>query len=189
MLPESELTLFEYYNLTSHKNVIISYKGPVTDVIMSEISRDIRVKVGKDATAGRKVFAVFIELAQNILYYSAEKVKFADRNDGVGILLLTQSETAFTFSCGNLVENQHVEELVGGINLINSMDQEQLREYKRRQRGGPSPERSKGAGFGLTQVALTSGNPLQVDFKKIDDLFSFFSLSIKINKDSKPSTT
>jgi Family of unknown function (DUF6272) len=182
MLPERELTLFEYYNLTSHKNVIISYKGPITDVIMSEISRDIRAKVGKDAAAGRKVFAIFIELAQNILYYSAEKVKFADRNDGVGILLLTQSESAYTFSCGNLVDNHHVPELMGGIDMINSMDQEQLREYKRKQREGPSPERSRGAGFGLTQVALTSGNPLQVDFKKIDNAFSFFSLSIKINK-------
>jgi hypothetical protein len=185
MLPEKDLSLLEYYNLMSRKNVIISYKGPVTDVILSEISRDIRSKVSVDPGASRKIFAIFMELAQNILFYSAEKVQFSKEKEGIGILLLVQANDHYLFSCGNLVERIYLDDLIDGINLINSMDKEQLREYKRHQRNSPSPERSKGAGFGLTQVAITSGNPISVSHTDVDTVHSFLSLSIQINKEIK----
>jgi Family of unknown function (DUF6272) len=183
MPPERELSLFEYYTMMSRKNVIISYKGPVTDVILSEISRDIRAKIGNDPVASRKIFSIFMELAQNILFYSAEKVNFSKAKEGIGILLLSSEEDHYLFSCGNLVENKYLDDLIEGVNMINSMDKDQLREYKRRQRNSPSPERSKGAGFGLTQVAITAGNPLTVHHTKIDEEFSFLSLSIQVNKE------
>jgi hypothetical protein len=183
MPADKELSLFEYYTLMSRKNVIISYKGPVTDVILSEISRDIRAKVGEDPVASRKIFAIFMELAQNILFYSAEKVQFSQGKEGIGILLLAAEDDHYLFSCGNLVENKYLNDLIDGVNMLNSMDKEQLREYKRRQRNSPSPERSKGAGFGLTQVAIIAGNPLTVNYTQINDEVSFLSLSIQVNKE------
>ncbi|MCU0443582.1 MAG: SiaB family protein kinase [Microscillaceae bacterium] len=179
---EQEFSLFDYYTLTNKKNVLISYKGPVTDVIMAEISRDIRNKFSENPKVSRKVFAIFIELAQNILYYSAEKIRFGEHNDSVGTILITETSDHYTFSCGNLVENEYIQELVDSCDIVNSMNREALREYKREQRSAPKKERSKGAGIGLIQVALTADTPLKVEYIKVDEVLSFFSLSVRIMK-------
>lgn len=177
-----KLSLFEYYSLIQHENLIISYKGPVTPVIMAEISTDIRNKLADNPKAGRKVFSVFMELAQNILFYSAEKITFSNRKDSVGLLLITETDEEYIFSCGNMVENAYVEEIVESGEVINSMDKDDLRKLKKEQRNKPQGERSKGAGIGLIQVALTSGNPLQMEVRRVDEHVAFFSLSVKINK-------
>lgn len=176
----TEFSLYDYYSLTRRDDVLISYKGPVTDVILAEISRDIRHKFSDNPRLSKKLFAVFIELAQNILYYSSEKVYFGDRNDSIGTILITRYTDHHTFSCGNLVENKYIDELVEGCETINTLDRDGLREYKRATRSGPKKDRSKGAGIGLIQVALTSGEPLNVEAVKVDDAYSFFSLSVKI---------
>jgi hypothetical protein len=182
---QAEFSLFDYYSITRRDDVLISYKGPVTDIILSEISKDIRDKFGSNPNISKKLFAVFIELAQNILYYSSEKIHFADKKDSIGTLLITKMPDHFTFSCGNLVENKFIEELIVGCEKINSLNREELREFKRATRSGPKKDRSKGAGIGLIQVALTSGNPLSVESRKVDDSFSFFSLSVKIDSEQK----
>lgn len=178
------LNLFDYYSFTNNKEVIISYKGPVTEVIMAEISRDIRDKLTNKPTASRRLFSVFMELAQNILYYSAEKITFSNRNDSVGIILITEREDSYSFSCGNLVENTHLDELVSSCETINNLDRDDLRKFKREVRNNPiQSERSKGAGIGLIHVALTSRHPLEVEHRKLDEDFSFFALSVKVKKD------
>lgn len=110
---EPEFSLYDYYSLTRRDDVLISYKGPVTDIILSEISRDIRNKFARTPQVSKKLFAIFIELAQNILYYSSEKINFSDRHDSVGTILVTRnSHDQLTFACGNLVENQYIADLI-----------------------------------------------------------------------------
>lgn len=177
---DTEFSIFDYYSLTIREDVIISYKGPVTDVILSEISRDIRHKFAEDRKTSKRLFSVFIELAQNILYYSSEKINFADRRDSIGTILITKQKEGHTFSCGNLVEVHFVEQLLESCEKINSLDRDGLREYKREMRMAPQSERSKGAGIGLIQVALTSRSPLKVEARPVNDEYSFFSLTVKI---------
>lgn len=178
---DSEFSIYDYYSLTIREDVIISYKGPVTDVILSEISRDIRHKFAEDRKTSKRLFSIFIELAQNILYYSSEKINFADRRDSIGTILITkQKDKGHTFSCGNLVEAHFVEQLIESCEKINSLDRDGLREYKREMRMAPQSERSKGAGIGLIQVALTSRSPLKVEARPVNDEYSFFSLTVKI---------
>ncbi len=177
------INLFDYYSLTNSKEVLLSYKGPVTEVIMAEISRDIRTKLESNPTASRRLFSVFMELAQNILYYSAEKVTFSNRNDSVGIILITEKDDEYVFSCGNLVENSYLDELLSSCETINNLDREDLRKLKREVRDQPiQNDRSKGAGIGLIHVALTSRHPLEVEHRKLDDHYSFFAISVKVSK-------
>ncbi|TAE13690.1 MAG: hypothetical protein EAZ95_10865 [Bacteroidetes bacterium] len=179
---DTELNLYDYYTFTSNKNVIISYKGPVTDVIMAELSRDIRDKFSDNPKASRKLFAIFMELAQNILFYSAEKKMVGQRQESIGTILITGGTEHYTFGCGNLVENQYIQELVDACEHINTLDRDALREYKREKRSGAPGERSKGAGIGLIQVALTSENPLHAQHIPVNADHSFFSVSVKVHR-------
>lgn len=178
----TRFNMLEQLVVIQDKRVLISYKGPVTPIIMAEISRDIQDKLSDNSKASRKVFAVFLELAQNILFYSAEKVQYAGRNDSVGMLHVVEMEDQFSVICGNTVSKSDMIELTRSCEAINLLDKEGLRELKRNQRKQPPSRKSKGAGIGMVQVAILSDNPLEIHEHAVDQEHSFFTLSVTINK-------
>ncbi|MGD1889435.1 MAG: SiaB family protein kinase [Cyclobacteriaceae bacterium] len=173
----------DHLMILQDENLLISYKGPVTPNIMAEISKDIRGQLDNFPQASRKIFSIFIELAQNILFYSAEKIRYAGRTESVGILQLSETANSYIFSCGNIVYTTDVGRLADSCNTINSLDREELRRLKRIQRRQPQSDQSKGAGIGLVQAAILSNNPLDIEVYTIDERHSFFSLFVTIDKE------
>ncbi len=184
-----EFNFFEYHSQITQDNIILSYKGPLTDVLLAEFSRDIRLKLQQESPKiGKKVFAIFMELAQNVLYYSKEVNHFGNQ-DKVGTLVIVQTEDSFKLITGNLVYKDAVTRLVEKYNTINALDREALREYKRKLRNDPQGEESKGAGIGLVQVALTAGGPLEVKIKELPGgEFAFYALFVSVPKHSTEET-
>ncbi len=178
-----EFNFFEYHTQISQDNILLSYKGPLSDVLLAEFSRDIRKKLQKeDSKTGKKVFAVFMELAQNVLFYSKEENLFGNSRDKVGTLVIVQNDTHYRLITGNLVFKQDVPQLKEKCEVINSLDRESLREYKRQLRNAPSGEESKGAGIGLVQAALTSDHPLEVQIMEMAGSYAFFILYVNVKK-------
>jgi hypothetical protein len=172
---------FEYYTHISQENILLSYKGPLTDILLSEFSRDIRNKLQDDKQAGKKVFAIFMELSQNVLYYSREINHFGNK-DKVGTLVILNTNDAYKIITGNLVNKSSVPLLIEKCEIVNSLDREALREYKRQLRNAPSEQESKGAGIGLVQAALTADNQLEVKIKELQGEFAFFVLGVNVEK-------
>ncbi len=164
------------------KNVIISYKGPITPVVMAEISQDIQDKLAANPKASRKVFSIFIELVQNILFYSVEKIQYAGRTESVGMLQIIDMDNYYIFTCGNTVKKTETAVLQNSCHTINTLDKKELRKLKRHQRIQPQGAHSKGAGFGLVQVAILANNPLDIHVYEIDSEHSFYTLAVNINK-------
>jgi hypothetical protein len=64
------------------------------------------------------------------------------------------------------------------VSYINSLNREELREYKREQyKLVESGERSN---LGLLQIALISGNEVIVNSKPVDDTYSFITISAEV---------
>jgi hypothetical protein len=170
------------YHRSLDQNVPISYKGPIDEHILHAIGSHIESVLSHNPKAGKKIFKIFIELAQNISYYSAEKSIYkASKEIGSGMVLIGENEHSFTFVTGNLVKNDDIFSIIDKSEIINSLDREELREYKREQRKLPHGPKG-GANIGLIQVALTSENPLDIEVTPIDDDHSFFSIAVKVNK-------
>jgi hypothetical protein len=177
-----EFNFFEYHSQITQDDVLLSYKGPLTDVLLAEFSRDIRNKLQEEnPKIGKKVFAIFMELAQNVLYYSKEINHFGNQ-DKVGTLVIVQTEDSYKLITGNLVYKDAVNRLVEKYETISSLDREALREYKRKLRNDPSGEESKGAGIGLVQVALTAGGPVEVRIKDLVGEFAFYAIFVSVPK-------
>ena len=66
--------------------------------------------------------------------------------------------------------------------LINSLDRESLREYRREQRRIASDVKKNSGNIGLIQVALTAESPLDIELTPINDEESFFSIAVKVEK-------
>ncbi len=65
--------------------------------------------------------------------------------------------------------------------FVNASDQLKLRELKREQRLN-SPGEKFGARIGLIQAVMLSNNKLDYQMEKIDEAYSHFSLTVKIDK-------
>jgi len=174
-----DFNLYEYDKLFS-KEIQISYKGPFDKHILTIIGNYIKTIIG-DKQTSIKLFKIFIELAQNISYYSSSQSK-ANDNSGIGILAIREADNKFYLHSGNQVKAEDVFPILDKCEIINSLDREGLREYKRQQRNLPRGEKG-GAHIGLIQVALTSANPLDIKVTPINDEYSFFSVTVVVNKD------
>jgi hypothetical protein len=130
-----------------------------------------------------KLFKIFIELTQNISYYSAESKEVGDGNSvGVGEFSLKDYEDHFLFTTGNLVQHNDGKKLINHCNEINALNLEELRILKREKRK-QSTVIDVGAHIGLIQVGLLSSNKYDFTISEIDKEFSYFNLSVRINKE------
>ncbi|MCP3928593.1 MAG: hypothetical protein GY705_05770 [Bacteroidetes bacterium] len=176
-----KFNLVEYHYRSEH-DVIISYKGPFDKNAMGLMGNYIRGILSMNPQASKKVFKIFIELAQNIAQYSAEKNIIGDYiGAGVGTLVLVEYESYYYLITGNLIKNESIGPVIDKCELINTLDKEGLRKLKREHLKHNDHSRT-GADIGFIQLAITSANPLDIEVKAIDEKFSFFTIRVKINK-------
>ena len=108
-MDNNKFNFFNHYAFLNQENVVITYTGPVTETVLAEISRDIQRKFGNNMKIGRKLFSIFIEMAQNILYYSCEVNHVGAHNERVGTIVVTETEEFYFVTAGNLVKKEQIE--------------------------------------------------------------------------------
>lgn len=183
MVHHYTLSLHDYYISVVKDNTLVFYKGAFDEKVIAEISHGIRKRLLTHLSASRKVFSVFIELAQNIAFYSAERniINNKIKGSGIGLLVIDEHEDYYTIKTGNLVANKDSIRLASKCSTINSLNRDGLRQLKRRQRNQPSINKDSG-NIGLIQVALLGSSPLRTHLQIVDNNYSFFSLEIDVYK-------
>jgi hypothetical protein len=182
-------SLLDYYQGINKSQIILLFKGAMSQNTLVRIGDLIRLpseEVGAD-TYSKRLFAIMVEMAQNILFYSQEREisPITGVNVGVGIVLVQQMPKLYQIICGNKISEEQKERLQTQCIKINGMSQEELREYYSQQRRRVLQEGSKGAGLGLIDIAKRSKNPLEFNFSAMNDNHYFFSLVAKINREAQ----
>lgn len=164
------------------EEIRISYKGPVDGKIITYLGDYIDVVNILSEKATKKLFKIFFELAENISNYSSEKIVLKNGKEvGAGTIILKETVKNFTLVTGNPIKNEHLIPVLENSKNINELDHEELREYKRNVRRDNLTEKES-PNIGLITVALTSGNPLDLEINPIDENTSYFSLAVKVDK-------
>jgi len=161
--------------------VLLSYKGALSYEIIAKMGHHIRKNLGKRPKLCRKVFAVFIELAQNVFNYSSEKNILA-KESPVGNLKLYEQSDYYTLAVGNLVSIKQKDALEKYCKKINKLSPEELRKERIEKPNSVSQINKKGAGIGLLKVILFAEAPLIFDAYQVNKDFFFIILSTKITK-------
>lgn len=175
-----EFNFFEYHNQIDQENIILSYKGPVTPILIAELSRDIRKDIRNNKKAAKKVFAIFMELVQNVLYYSSEINLFGDKNR-VGSVFIVDESDNYKVIVGNMIEKAMESELNQRCDKIKEFDRDALRAYKRELRDQSYNEEGDGAGIGLVQAALIADS-FEMKILEMGNEYSFFVLFLDVQK-------
>jgi len=178
------MELLEYHMSMEAHNILTYYKGPFDELVLSRIGDFLRNKFPEYPRAGKRLFSVFIEMAQNISYYSAETNHFGSEKDkyGVGTVMIYEDANNYVLTAGNLIEKTFGEAITERCKEINTLNTNELRKLKKELRSKPRSEGQKGGNIGLVHMALKSGEPLEVETKGVDEQHSFFILTAKITK-------
>ncbi|MEE4197581.1 MAG: SiaB family protein kinase [Bacteroidales bacterium] len=169
-------------NQDLYKRTLLSYRGPFYIELISVFGTNIKDFTKEYDNARRKLFRIFIELSQNVSYYS-ENFHMVNnvQRIGLGELELKEYESFYTFTTRNKVKNSDAQILFERCKLVNHSDQLELRHLKREQRMN-SPGEKFGARIGLIQAVMLSKNQLKYKIDQIDDNYSFFSITVKVDK-------
>lgn len=185
-----ELDLYNLYQDLKSKRIMFCYSGPIAHAGIEGIAQTLRMNLEYDDTGNSTklaVFSIFIEQVQNILNYSAERlgaVQADSENElSFGAVVIGREEDGSYFIyCGNRVYNGDISKLGEKIDGIKYLSKDELKVlYKERRKMEPPPG-SKGAGLGLVEIARKAGKPIEYEFKKIDDEFSFFVIKVVVGR-------
>jgi len=156
-------------------HLMFVYRGEITEKNSLQFLTLLENEMKDDSfgSAGRKrLFMYVLESLQNI-------VKHAERQEHSGMSVVAYSKTndGYTITTGNIIEVAHVANLKKRLDELNSLDTGQTKVLYRQLLTTSEFSEKGGAGLGLIEMAVKTGNRLDFDFIPIDNDHSYFILS------------
>ncbi len=167
------------YNLNKEMEehcIRLSYTGEF-NVDLISVLLAMSAGGGKMGAVQKKVYNIMIECLENLVNHASSSTD----NPFPAIFILAQDDQYHYLCTGNKIHNDDIPVLKSKLDKANSKDKKELRNwYNEVMINGKIPSDTTGAGLGIIDMALRSGNALHFEFTPIDDSNSFFVLKIKI---------
>ncbi|MFC1849722.1 SiaB family protein kinase [candidate division CSSED10-310 bacterium] len=176
---------YQFHKTFENSGIIVAYKGTMSQKGLIEIGSVLRTNLQANDVILRvikKIFAVFVEEAQNIMKYSADKKKNRDGTEtGEGMITIFKKDDHFYIVSGNVIKNSDVEPLENRLDSIASQTKDELRQLAKGKKFNTEKlTGTESAGIGFIEMAIKADKPLEWFFEPTDHQHSFFSLSIAI---------
>lgn len=185
MASMKEFSDLGFYNDLRAHQISLTFQGMMSQELLALIGQSLRRKPD-DEVISKRLFGLVVELAQNIYHYSAVK-QFSEKDEreiGVGIIAVGESEDYYFVYSGNMVDSERVKEIAERCDHINSLDSEAIKHFYKEQRRMPQREDSPGANIGLIEIVRRSGNPIGYLIDHAENGLSFLTFMAKISKNA-----
>lgn len=164
-----------FFNLARQHQVIFYYVGYFSQHIVAAMAEAVKLQLEVAGVAGptrRKLFSSFVEMAQNIIHYSAVSLTPQKQDDGElrhgSVCIRRERDGSFLLLCANPVEQDVADDLRGKLEALREMTLDEIKQAYRQTLREDAPLGSKGAGIGLLTVARDAREPLEFDFDVAD---------------------
>lgn len=182
---EKEFVQSEYEQLlhtySKDETVLVSHIGELSQSVISSLESNVEEKVSAlEIPKGplKKIFFISVETLQNMLIHGHKNNAGEQHN----FFILYKNTVKMYVVSANLVANSSIPALEKQISTINSFDDEKaLKSYYLEHLENNTMSEKGGAGLGFITIGMKSGNKLEVDFKKINDNYSLFTLTSAIS--------
>lgn len=173
--------LYELRARFDDEKILLCFNGPISRSLIEEIGNALRNYLKSEQASPASaldVFAVYIELTQNIRHYAAQSlIAGAD----TATVVVSFKNGHYHISAGNLVRFEDGEALVKRVEMLADLDKAELkRKYKEQLRKPRSEDSVSGAGLGLIDMARKATAPMVSSVKSVDPTRAYFSLSVQI---------
>ena len=155
-------------------NILISYSGFMSDQTLEGVSQGIKAifETGASKTRkSRKIFSVFVESAQNIIFYSGKRLVIEGTRDGAGygsIFIQKLDDDLFDVISVTTVLTAKKSDFETRLTGLLEMTDEDIDAAYEEQLLNQITGSEKGAGLGLFEIRRQS-QTLTFDFSPQDD--------------------
>jgi len=176
--------VFEFFNNLRQHRISLVYDGEINYKIIQAFTdltnNELEYKKEPNPIK-KKVFNVLVECLQNISKH-AECIEKNNNEYGRGIILVSETPESYNITTGNVVKSVNIDKIKLNIDLINSKNKEELREFFKERLSTGRISKKGGAGLGFIDIAKKSGNKLEYSFSDINKDYKFFILNAQISK-------
>lgn len=163
-------------------NAVLAFSGVMSqesivglgDVLRSELHQYHPLSVVN------KIFAIYVEMTQNVLHYSYVKSESNGKEIGNGCIFVIEHPDAYRLVTVNIVNGTQKENLEKKFLTINSLSEDQIRDHYLMRRKKIAEGDSKGAGLGFLDIVRRSGSPVEYLFESIEDDQYYYFLGSNI---------
>ena len=178
------LDIFDFYDKMDKHNIMLSFKGNVTSELLTSILQIMESQmdnIDETPKMRRKVYNILVECLQNLYHHIDEKIiDETDEHERNAIFAIGKVDDKYSIITGNYMLTENISGLQSRLENINAMSRDELKAYYKEVLGNGVMSEKGGGGLGMIDIARKSGSKLDFNFSKIDDKYSFFSLSINV---------
>lgn len=172
---------YNIHQIMEKEAIHLCYTGEFTPELINVLLLMAKKNVNERGVL-KKVYNIMIESLENL-------TRHASKNDaGIypAIFVIGKDGEYHYLATGNKVAKKDKLDLESRLNKVNSLDRLGLRNwYNEILLSEDMPTDTSGAGLGIIDMALKSGNPLAFKFEEMEDHPEdlFFVLKIKVSQD------
>jgi hypothetical protein len=157
------------------ERLLFVYRGDITDknslplitLLENEMKEDSFGFVGQ-----KRLFMFVLESLQNIAKHGDH-----DQYGEMSLVSFSRTDDGYTITTGNIIASENVVILKKRLEEVNNLDIKDIRDLYRQILNTSEFSKKGGAGLGLIEMAIKTGNRLDYDFVPVNDDFSYFILS------------
>lgn len=177
--------IYELQKKLKESNIEFIFSGIFSQGLIEELGIALKQRLQLQQAAKSKissVFFTFVEQTQNIKQYEVSKENTEQFSviAGSGVIAISSDNNGHCINSGNIIFNEDVKKLKEKLDKIISMNEEELRSYFREVSRKKIDMKNEKAGLGLIQIARKATNKIQYKFEKIDDSYSYYTLTVLI---------
>ena len=167
--------------IMAENNIYLIWLGHISPDVGKEVLSFTETKLTEQETESnlkRRVFSILVEILENVAKYSPGKG--AEEQFGMPVAMIRLENNEYTLTTGNLISNQSVEQLKEKLDYINENDKMGLKTLFRESLSGQTLSTDSTGNMGLIDMARKSGSKLEYEFEKINILYSYYTLTVKV---------
>jgi hypothetical protein len=174
--------------IMAENNVYLIWSGHISSDIGKEVISFTETKLTEDDVVSgirKKVFSILVETLDNVSRYSPGRE--AEEEFGMPLAMVRLEGKNYTLTTGNLILNTDVPHLRQILDEINKCSREELRDLFMKTLSFQTADSDSTGNMGLIDMARKSGNKLDYEFDRINDLYSYYMLTVKVeDKQDQP---
>ena len=176
--------IFGDYNIHADGKIIVSHFGEFSQDLVNSLStkiEELMLDSGDKKGVVKRMFSILVEGLQNIRIHGERD---QDGNQ-VSFLIVLQNEDHYKVSFGNLVDADKVDGLIGRVNELNAMSQEETKALYMDTLSNGILSSKGGAGLGFITISLKSKNNITLEKEQVADHLYFLTQHVHLERIKK----
>lgn len=172
------------YSLMSDQQILLAYLGDVTpeliNAILKGVKNDSVAFQEEEMQTKKKVYNIIVESLENITRHS----EVEEKQLNLSLFILGKTGKNYYVVSGNYIYNDQIDNLRNMIDEVNILDKNDIKKVYRNILAEGKISIKGGAGLGIIDMAIKSGNRLEYEFVPVENNISFYILKTQISSET-----